>query len=79
MISLFKKVIPGTVLPDELEQELELNEDEIKSKEFSIVEKTGLFNTIRNQRGLVSDLIFNIDWLFDLLEKLSKLIYWEDQ
>ena len=51
----------------------------MKEQEFSMVEKTGILNVIRNQRALVADLLLSIDWLFDLIEKLSKLIYWEDQ
>mmetsp|Transcript_37548 Transcript_37548/g.49384 ORF Transcript_37548/g.49384 Transcript_37548/m.49384 type:complete len:125 (-) Transcript_37548:391-765(-) len=28
---------------------------------------------------MISDLLITIDWLFDLIEKIAKLIYWEDQ
>mmetsp|Transcript_37548 Transcript_37548/g.49383 ORF Transcript_37548/g.49383 Transcript_37548/m.49383 type:complete len:129 (-) Transcript_37548:772-1158(-) len=49
MISLFRKVIPGQVLPEELEQEIhEVEVDEENNKGFNIVEKSGIINSFKN-------------------------------
>lgn len=79
MINLFRKVIPGQVLPEEMKEELrEIDADEENKNDFAIVQKGGLLNQIKNSRVLISNLILTLDMVFDLVEKIRKLIYWED-
>ena len=51
---------------------------EESKKDFTIVKKDGLINSWKNSRELVSNLLLTVDLMFDLVEKLRKLIYWED-
>ena len=82
--SLFKKVInvPGAVLSDEIRQEIQEKEDadeENNTDGFKVAKKGGFISTWKNSKGLISDMLQTVDLAFDLIEKVRKLIYWEDQ
>ena len=67
-------------MPEELKEELAEQKiiAEESKKDFTIVKKDGLINSWKNSRELVSNLLLTVDLMFDLVEKLRKLIYWED-
>ena len=80
MISIFKRVIPGKVLPEELQQELiEQEPDDENNKDFKIEQRGGILNSLKNYKTMASNLLIVVDQVLDLVEKLRKLIYWEDQ
>ena len=54
-------------------------ENTFGSSDFEIVETKGFINNFKNSRVLISNLLFSVDMALDLVEKLRKLIYWEDQ
>ena len=75
VIKLFKGAIKGLTNDDEeTKTELEEKEDD----DFEIIDKTGLFDVIKKNREAISNALFAGDFGIDLVEKLRKLLYWED-
>lgn len=72
-----------TTIGNDQHHELDNNTNEVGYEEdgenFQIYEKSGLLAGIRRNKVLIGQLLQQGDTVFDLVEKLSKLIYWENQ
>ena len=74
MIGLIQKVNPLQLLETE-----DKKEQEEETVDFSLEEKTNLFDKIAETKSILSSAIFGMDTAFDLIEKLEKLLTWQDQ
>ena len=73
-IGYLQKVNPLQLLDNE-----EKKEQEEETVDFSLEEKTSIFDKFSELRTIISEAVFHMDNTFDLIEKLEKLLTWQDQ
>ena len=80
MIKIMKTVNPLQLLDlkDGDKKKIE-KDDEPDEDDFKLETKEGLFSAIDEIKVIASGVLFTVDETFDLIEKLEKLLTWQDQ
>ena len=79
MFDLMKKVNPLQLLEKDEGKGAEKKEEEEEALEWNIEERTGVLDRWSETKQTLAGVIFGADYAFDLIEKLEKLLTWEDQ
>ena len=75
MFAVMKKVNPLQLL----DKDEDKKEEEEEAFDFNLEERTGVFDKWSETKNILSGVIFAADFGFDLIEKLEKLLTWQDQ
>ena len=74
-----KKVNPLQLLEKDEKKGEDRKEEEEDAFEYNLEERTGVLDRWSETKQILSSVIFAADYAFDLIEKLEKLLKWEDQ